>query len=174
MLLANAPSRPACDPVPPKYSLIERERRWLVRSDLLPPLADALRLIEDRYIIGTRLRLRRITHSDSGALEYKLTRKYESDDATARPIVTAYLDAAEYEVMVALPANAINKRRHCIEGFSVDVFDGALAGLVLAEHEAADAHSLAALPLPAWLGADVTEIPCYQGGHLAACGLPEI
>jgi len=157
----------------PKYALIERERRWLVQADRLPPLPAAHRLIEDRYIIGTRLRLRRIMHSDGGAVEHKLTRKCDSDDARARPIVTAYLDAAEHAVVAALPANAIRKRRHHVDGFSVDVFAGPLAGLVLAEHEAPDADTLSTLVLPAWLGADVTEIPSYQGGHLAAHGLPE-
>ena len=159
--------------MPPKYSLIERERRWLVLADLLPPLPAGRRLIEDRYIIGTRLRLRRITDSDSGAVEHKLTRKYESHDATARPIVTAYLDAAEHDVVAALPACVISKRRHHVAGFSIDVFAGALAGLVLAEQEAPDAAALAATALPSWLGADVTHAICYQGGHLAAHGLPE-
>ena len=157
----------------PKYSLIERERRWLVRHDLLPPLPTAHRLIEDRYIIGTRLRLRRITHSDSGAVQCKLTRKYASDDPAARPIVTAYLDAAEHDVVAALPAQALVKRRHHVAGFSIDVFAGALAGLVLAEQEAPDAQTLATLALPPWLGEDVTHAICYQGGQLAAHGLPE-
>lgn len=155
----------------PKYSLVERERRWLVAQ--LPPLPAAHRRIEDRYIIGTRLRLRRITDSETGAVQHKLTRKYDSADPAARPIVTAYLEAAEHAVVAALPAHVITKRRHRLDGFSVDVFDGPLAGLVLAEREAADAASLAALPQPAWLGADVTQNPCYQGGHLAAHGLPE-
>jgi CYTH domain-containing protein len=174
-LLANARSRRAQPepplPVPPKYSLVERERRWLVAR--LPTLPVAHRLIEDRYIIGTRLRLRRITDSESGAVQHKLTRKYESDDATARPIVTAYLDAGEHEVLTALPAHCISKRRYRLAPFSVDLFDGPLAGLILAESEQPDAKALESLPLPDWLGADVTENPCYQGGHLAAHGLPE-
>lgn len=170
MLSANAPFRPAAD-VPPKYSLIERERRWLVAR--VPILPASFHHIEDRYIIGTRLRLRRITDSESGAAQHKLTRKYESDDAAARPIVTAYLDAGEHAVFAALPAHGISKRRYRLAPFSVDLFDGPLAGLILAESEQADAEALASLPLPDWLGADVTANPCYQGGHLAAHGLPE-
>lgn len=157
----------------PKYSLVERERRWLVASGQVPALPAEHRRIEDRYIIGTRLRLRRISDSSSGALQHKLTRKYESDDPAARPIVTAYLDAGEYDVVAALPAHNLVKRRYKIGAFSVDLFEGTLTGLILAESEQADAISLAALTLPAWLGADVTANPCYQGGHLAAHGLPE-
>lgn len=155
----------------PKYSLIERERRWLVRR--LPSLPAAHNLIEDRYIIGTRLRLRRITSSDSGAVQHKLTRKYEADDPSARPIVTAYLEAGEHAVFASLPAHPLTKRRHRLGAFSVDLFSGPLEGLILAESEQPDAETLAALPLPEWLGADVTNNPCYQGGHLAAHGLPE-
>lgn len=43
----------------PKYSLFERERRWLVEPALLPTLGEARR-IEDRYLDGTGLRLRAI------------------------------------------------------------------------------------------------------------------
>ena len=155
----------------PKYALIERERRWLV--DRLPPLPAAHSSISDRYIIGTRLRLRQIMDSETDTATYKLTRKYAADDPTARPIVSAYLDAAEHAVVAALPAHCIQKRRHRADGFSIDLFEGGLAGLILAEREAPDAETLAALTLPAWLGADVTNNPCYQGGNLAAHGLPE-
>lgn len=157
----------------PKYALVERERRWLVPTDQLPALPAAHRRIEDRYIVGTRLRLRRITDSESGAVQNKLTRKYESDDAVARPIVTAYLDAGEHSVVAALPAHFLVKRRHRLGEFSIDLFEGPLAGLILAESEQPDAEALASLPLPAWLGTDVTDNPCYQGGNLAAHGLPE-
>lgn len=53
----------------PKYAHIERERRFLVDSGRLPPLdrARAAVRIEDRYIDGTRLRLRRMTDVTSGA-----------------------------------------------------------------------------------------------------------
>lgn len=79
----------------PKYARLERERRWLVDRTACPDLsAHAHVLIEDRYIDGTRLRLRRTTDSASGEQLFKLTKKYDTGDPLARPIVTAYLRAS--------------------------------------------------------------------------------
>ncbi|MFE4461994.1 hypothetical protein ACFROC_31980, partial [Nocardia tengchongensis] len=41
-----------------KYAKIESERRFLLTE--MPTQASDPRLIEDRYIVGTRLRLRRV------------------------------------------------------------------------------------------------------------------
>ncbi|OWK31886.1 hypothetical protein [Sphingomonas mucosissima] len=57
----------------PKYSHIERERRWLIDPARLPALPSAHLLIEDHYISGTRMRLRRMTDSASGQVALKLT-----------------------------------------------------------------------------------------------------
>ena len=83
----------------PKYSHIERERRWLVDPKLRPAL-DVLPYtrIEDRYISGTRLRLRRMTSSASSEQSLKLTKKYKCPDPLARPMVTAYLTQEEYKL----------------------------------------------------------------------------
>jgi hypothetical protein len=57
-----------------KYARVERERRFLLDSP--PPLPSAAsRRITDRYLPGTRLRLRRVEYLDSGACELKLTQK---------------------------------------------------------------------------------------------------
>lgn len=159
----------------PKYAHVERERRWLVAA---PPALDGVAsvLIEDRYIRNTRLRLRRMTgdaQDDGGVVARKLTKKYDSADPAARPIVTAYLDAAEYAAFASLPAATVLKRRYTVDGWSVDVFKWDLAGLVLVEREAADAGALAALAPPAWAGREVTGDPRYRGGALASGGIPE-
>jgi hypothetical protein len=113
----------------PKYAQIERERRWLVPAGQHPPLEGlATVLIEDRYIIDTRFRLRRMTDTASGRTALKLTRKYEAADPRARPIVTAYLTEAEYDMFGTLPARPISKRRHALPtalgGFSLDGREG--------------------------------------------------
>ncbi|MFE2218511.1 hypothetical protein ACFW93_42190 [Streptomyces canus] len=59
---------------PGKYARIERERRFLLAE---PPARSAVtvsRVINDRYMTGTRLRLRRTDFSD-GRCELKLTQK---------------------------------------------------------------------------------------------------
>jgi CYTH domain-containing protein len=126
--------------------------------------------IEDRYLDGTRLRLRRMRNSADGAVVFKLTKKYEAEDVRARPIVTAYLTDAEYQVFAALPARRLVKRRYEVETeggrFGIDLFQGELEGLVLAEIESADHAALSALIVPDW-AIEVSDDPRFEGGHLA-------
>ena len=155
----------------PKYAHIERERRFLVDRATRPDLAGLPCVeIEDHYLDGTRLRLRRMRDSVSGAVVFKLTKKYETGDVRARPIVTAYLTDAEYRVFAALPARRLVKRRYEVEtkggAFGIDLFQGNLEGVVLAEIECADDAALSALILPDW-AIEVTEDPRFEGGYLS-------
>jgi CYTH domain-containing protein len=156
----------------PKYAHIERERRWLVDAELLPDLVNLpYILIEDRYISGTRIRLRRMTDSETGKQSLKLTKKYECADPLARPIVTAYLTDDEYLLLAALDAKPLTKRRYKIDGFSLDKFEGAFMGLQLAEIEWPDGEGLRAIDAPAWALAEVSDQLRYQGASLATNGL---
>jgi CYTH domain-containing protein len=162
----------------PKYAHVERERRWLVDPARLGDLSafPSFR-IEDRYLSGTRLRLRRMTDSATGSEALKLTKKYETDDPLARPIVTTYLSAAEYDALCAAEAAVVIKRRYAVDEakarFSVDRFEESLSGLVLAEIECADDEALRALASPGWTVKKVSADPRYQGGALALHGIPE-
>lgn len=160
----------------PKYAHLERERRWRVD----PMAIDNALLMEpieivDRYILQTRMRLRRMEHS--GQTVWKLTRKYESEDPLARPIVTAYLVEEEYEVLARLPAVGLSKTRYKIRDdahdFSIDRFAGQLDGMWLSEIELEDGNELAALQNPSWTIAEVTSDPRYQGFNLAQSGIPK-
>lgn len=161
----------------PKYAHIERERRWLVDPGRRPSL-DGLPyvLIEDLYIDGTRLRLRRMVDG-TGAATCKLTKKYEAADPTARAIVTAYLTEGEYAVLAGLPGQRVSKQRYAIEcdgrRFSLDRFGGPLAPLELLEIEWLDSAGLHAIAAPEWTRREVSYDPAYQGGALAAQGQPE-
>lgn len=162
----------------PKYAHIERERRWLVDPALRPDTAALpFTLIEDVYVTGTRLRLRRMTDSATGAVALKLTKKYEAEDPCARAIVTVYLIPAEFAVLARLDGTPLAKRRyklaHAGEEFSLDRFLGALAPLELAEIEWADDAGLRALHAPPWAVREISDDPRYQGGMLAAAGRPE-
>jgi CYTH domain-containing protein len=161
----------------PKYAHIERERRWLVDRTLRPSLDGKQGiLIEDRYIDGTRIRLRRMTDQSNGASALKLTKKYDASDPLARPIVTAYLTEDEYRVMAALPATSLAKTRFKVEHagleFSIDRFHGPLEGLELAEIEWPNNEGLRTLEHPAWAVREVSNDPAYQGGSLSENGLP--
>lgn len=160
----------------PKYAHMEIERRWLVDAEAVAGLAleDAIE-IRDRYLLDTRLRLRRMQRGED--VVFKLTRKYECDDAIARPIVTAYLDQGEFDVLCALPALTLAKTRYKMrhEGhdFSLDRFEGALQGLWLSEIELANVDVLRALDNPPWALRDVTDEIQYQGATLARSGIPK-
>jgi CYTH domain-containing protein len=162
----------------PKYAYFERERRWLMEPSKRPDL-DGLShiLIEDRYITGTRMRLRRMTDSSTGTQALKLTKKYEAVDPLTRPIVTAYLTDAEYQVLLALPAMPLTKRRFHIEDagreFSLDQFLGSLTGLELVEIEWLDDQGLRDLDPPLWAGREVSTDPRFQGGSLVTHGVPK-
>lgn len=151
---------------PPKYSLPEHERRWLVDPARLPALDGPGRLIEDRYIDGTRLRLRRVDG------EAKLGKKYAGVGLSDHPIVNVYLDASEYAALATLPAAVLVKRRWRLGGFVIDRFEGRLAGLWLAEAEAPTRAALLDIVTPDWCAVEVTDDPRYTGGVLARADLP--
>jgi CYTH domain-containing protein len=164
---------------PPKYSLPEFERRFLVGQ---PPDLSAAphRLIEDLYIEGTRLRLRAVTGAGGASVEYKLCKKYASAAFNGRPIVNIYLSADEYALLAVLEGRRIRKRRYRVKWrsrpYGIDVFDGELAGLILCEVEATCAEALAAVDAPPWAVAEVTDDLFFAGDRLArlkACELQE-
>ena len=153
-----------------KYARFELERRWLVDTAARAPLDGmTCTVIEDRYIAGTRLRLRRMTSGQRTVL--KLTKKYDTQRPEARPIVTTYLTEDEHALFAALPAHPMRKRRYHfpLEGryWSLDLFEGRLKGLELIEVEAPDDAALATLVPPSWVTKEVTHDARYQCGALA-------
>jgi CYTH domain-containing protein len=156
-----------------KYAQIERERRWLLATlpDVLQDSQD-YQLIEDRYITGTPLRLRRMTDATGQVTARKLTQKYQAADQTAyaTTITNFYLDEASYVLLGTLPARILTKKRFkLVDGrfqFSIDQFSGPLTGLVMAEIEQPDMNSLMQIPQPAFALREVTENPKFGGGML--------
>lgn len=96
-----------------KYAVVERERRFLVAS--LPEGVAEVREIVDRYVDGTRMRLREVRHKD-GSVVRKLGHKVRLGDSAAEVACTnLYLDDAEWAVLAALPARVLRKRRHLVQ-----------------------------------------------------------
>jgi CYTH domain-containing protein len=175
----------------PRYARWEHERRFLVRAEDAGFLSalPSHRLIEDRYLSCGRLRLRRLTDSDSGAVTLKLTKKYASGSDLSQPIVTVFLSEGEHAALSALAGADLRKRRYYVDVeervFGVDVFEGALAGLVLCSIETDTVEELGGVALPRYAGAEVTHDPFFCGGGLCfatkeeleralagACGAP--
>jgi hypothetical protein len=150
-----------------RYAHPEREQRWIAKS--VPPGATLVASIVDRYIIGTRLRLRR-AEGPMGVV-YKLGQKVRNDPgdpATVR-LTNMYLSEDEYDALLVLPAAELHKARVRTEWagrtVAIDRFKGRLDGLLLAEAELSPAESF--LPAPPWATEDVTNDDRFSGGALA-------
>ena len=160
---------------PEKYAAIERERRWLCAGLPNMPVLRA-EAIEDLYVEGSRLRLRRATPVGGGEAILRLSKK--ADLAPERRLITTlYLSPAEFALFEGLPGRPMRKTRHYYAAgdatLSVDRFEGPLAGLFLAEAEFADDAAMAAFPHPGFALREVTDDPRYTGGELVRAGIPD-
>lgn len=148
-----------------RYARTELERRFLVVGE--PDGLRAPRRIEDRYLAGTRLRLRHVRVGEESV--FKLTQKVRRDaaDPAEVALTNVYLSAAEHERLATLPGATLAKTRWLWgqEGLVVDELHGRLAGLRLLEVEVEDLG--APLALPAWAGREVTHDERWSGGSLA-------
>ena len=136
-----------------KYARWELERRFLLAR--VPEEVDrrAASLIVDRYIDGTRLRLRRIEPQDGGEPTYKLGQKEAPDpsDFSRTTITNIYLSAEERAAAPVLH-RALRAGAALVDTGERDpsVVRTTLVGLVAAEPlatldyaEIVDAHGLA-------------------------------
>lgn len=150
------------------YARAELERRFLLAAD--PPPGTAARLVEDRYVTGTGLRVRRVTAGDEQVLKLTQKVRVRPDDPSEVRLTNLYLSPQEHALLAALPHREVVKTRtvHRTGGLDVvvDVFAGRHAGLRLAEVEVADLR--APLPPVPWLGREVTSDDRWSGGALAA------
>jgi hypothetical protein len=158
-----------------KYARYELEHRYLL--DRLPEgtRQDDGWLIVDRYIIGTRLRLRRMEPLGGGESSFKLGQKDvpTPPDYSRMTITNIYLSSREYHVLAPLPAHELRKHRYRLDHgnrvYGVDVFDEQLAGLILAEigFATTDEWREHRLP-PDFAVRDVSRDIRFTGGALAA------
>jgi hypothetical protein len=161
-----------------KYARRERERRFLLRSVPDLPAERTVRIV-DRYVSNTRLRLRRATETAASSngtdrIVHKLTQKVPGPDGEPGLITTMYLGAAEYAALSQLPAATLHKTRLSIPPLGVDVFEGPLRGLVLAEAEFDDDVSMRDFAMPTGAIAEVTGDQRLSGGRLATMTTVEL
>jgi CYTH domain-containing protein len=165
---------PALQAHPEKHGCVERERRYLLRR--LPPglTAQQYRRITDHYLSDTEIRLRHISRPAVGEHLWKLTQKVRSapTDGTRVFTTTLYLSERGYDLFRNLPSRQIVKERYLFghggRRYGIDVFQGALAGLILAETECGSDEELAALTRPDFAALDVSRDEAFTGGALAA------
>jgi CYTH domain-containing protein len=158
-----------------KYARIERERRFLL--DQFPRKANVVRVrrIVDRYIDGTTLRLRKQS-DDGGPAVFKLTQKVpvQSSGAQQGFITTLYLTEKEFLVLAQLSAKSLSKTRYSVPPFGIDVFEGELKGLLLAEAEFDSAADTDALTLPPFILHEVSADIRFTGGNLVSASREHI
>lgn len=157
-------------PVSLKYAVVERERRYLLTR--LPEGVTTTRDIHDRYVEGTRLRLREVREAD-GTVTRKLGHKVRLDGGPREVACTNfYLDDDEWALLTALPAHCLRKRRHLVhrDGLLVAV-DEHEDGTLVAE---IDDRGQPSDVVPEWLDVvrDVTGDEAWTGAGLARRGAP--
>jgi CYTH domain-containing protein len=148
-----------------KYAVVERERRYLVSR--LPPGVTSTKDTADRYITGTRLRLREVRKQD-GTVTRKLGHKVRLTPGPEEVACTTfYVDDHEWALLSALPARTLRKKRHLVDAdgwlIAIDEFpDGSL----LAEIDDGDQPSG---EVPDWLDVvrDVSADEAWTGGGRA-------
>ncbi|HKR00579.1 MAG TPA: hypothetical protein VJT09_07890 [Pyrinomonadaceae bacterium] len=164
-----------------KYARVERERKFLLR-EMPEPLTRASEHVQiwDNYITGTRLRLRKLRTPKTRKWTLKLTQKYTPapPDFTSTIITNTYLTAYEYQVLSVFEGNEIRKNRYPFEfdgrRYSIDVFLGALWGLILAETDFETDEEMEAFTLPPFAVADVTNEELFTGGRLVELTIDEL
>ena len=148
-----------------KYAVVERERRFLVAG--VPEGVLGTKEISDRYVIGTRLRLREVRELD-GTLVRKLGHKVRISEGPADVACTNfYLSDQEWALLEALPARTLRKKRHVVQrdGWTVSV-DQHEDGTLVAEIDDRDQPSTL---VPSWLEVleDVSDDEKWTGASLA-------
>jgi CYTH domain-containing protein len=149
-----------------KYALVESERRFLVAS--LPDGVERVAEISDRYVTGTRIRLREVVDAD-GTVVRKLGHKVRLGDGPGRIACTSvYLDDAEWAALAVLPAHVLRKRRHHVhldgQHVAVDEFPD---GTLLAEIDGGD-QPVADVPAGLDVVREVTNDEAWTGVALSS------
>ena len=151
-----------------KYALVEVERRWLVEPATVGDLAEVpYRLIEDLYVSGSRLRLRKITEP-GGTMLFKFGKKYGKRSVLSEPITNLYLTEGEYLRLAGLVGIAASKRRYTIEDGSLDVYQRADSQLMIFEREFDDEAAAQRYRPPVFVTREITGDPAFSGHSLAS------
>ena len=148
---------------------VEVERKWLVPEAPADALAAPSDLIEQGYV----------TIGSDGA-ETRLRRRGERCFLTVKSGLG--MSRAEHEVELSIdqfealwPATEgvrLIKRRYQVPGedgrlIELDVYEGELAGLTVAEVEFDDPWGAESFVAPYWFGREVTDDPAYKNQRLA-------
>ncbi len=155
---------------------MEIERKFLV--DRLPDLADAVALwkIEQAYLADNpTLRIRK--KNDEYILTYKNRKKTDDSGLATKAAVNEEIEVpipeTIYEhLLIKKIGNIVCKTRYIfrlddVHKIELDVFEGRLKGLVMAEVEFTDVADANSFTPPAWFGREVSEDKRYTNKSLS-------
>jgi CYTH domain-containing protein len=114
-----------------------------------------------------------MTRARSGETVFKFGQKYSGPSQTPgeSTLTNLYLNDEEYERLRQLGGREINKRRYQLEHgalvYAIDVFEGALEGLILSEIESETQPDFERLEKPSFASREVTGEQFFTGGYLA-------
>ena len=150
----------------------EIERKFLVADDGWRASVERSSSIRQFYLAAAKDRSVRVRIRDGVAC---LTLKFGTQ-ARVRDEFEYPIPLAEAEEMQAFAiGSVIDKTRHDVRFgghvYEVDVFAGALSGLILVELETPE--EVADVELPGWLGREITGEATYYNASLALQGRPE-
>jgi adenylate cyclase len=154
-------------------SIYEIERKYLVQTvpDAVSqsarlPMKQGYLVVDEQRLLSVRIR----REGDAHRLTIKQGR------GRKRVEIERSLSVGEFEALWPAVLGGLTKWRHRIsEGphpIDVDIFEGPLGGLTLAEVEFASESEADAFTPPEWFGEEVTDDPRYLNQTLALQGLP--
>ncbi len=151
----------------PKYSAAEIERRWLVNLAQVGSLAALPRReIEDLYIAGTHMRLRKVS-AEHEAVIFKLGKKYGKGNGFSERVVSVYLTEVEFNVFAAMPGTVAKKSRYTISGGALDVYRNPNSGFAVFEVEfQSESDAMNYMP-PSFTSQEITHDAKYSGFALS-------
>ncbi|MBG9388596.1 NUDIX domain-containing protein [Caenimonas aquaedulcis] len=150
-----------------RYARHEIERRWLVDPAAAASLAHGpARTIDDLYLTGTRMRLRKVTSKEDAPV-FKFARKEPVPGSPYPSITNFYLSAQEYEVLARLGGCRVTKQRYRVAGGALDIYGAGRAPAVF-ETEFDSLESAAQFVAPSFVGEEITGDDAFSGASLAA------
>lgn len=160
-----------------RFGNMEIERKYLIDKNNLPDAvntADTLRIVQTYINFSPEMRVREIND-----IYHFFTMKLPQDNiGLAREEVEVRITPEEYAELLSKQVGAtIYKTRYEFKenGFTieVDIYSGALSGLIVAEVEFASIKKSEAFKPPQWFGTEITSDSRYKNANLARYGMPE-
>ena len=135
---------------------------------LLPDLSSLpMRLITDKYLENSQLRLRKI--ESDGEFVYKFCKKYGKISEIAEPITNLYLSQEEYQLLAELPGRELTRQRYTYpyQGvqFSINVVVGRRAPVILEAEFESEADACRCEP-PSFCAEEISSDPQYEAVRL--------